>query len=193
LDLPDLPSQVSPFGVGFIVWTTPIEILDQVFPRDEVTPHPAAAWLFAGQFEDWIPVIRERSPETLIYVQVGELNVQPESHEPNSKEARRAVNAGVDVLVAQGSDCGGHGAANSASIISLVPEIVSTFPQIPVLAAGGIVDASGILAALVLGAEGVVMGTRFATTPESAMADNAKALILRTTDGGATTKRFYPT
>jgi nitronate monooxygenase len=121
------------------------------------------------------------------------LNVQPESHEPNSKEARRAVNAGVDVLVAQGSDCGGHGAANSASIISLVPEIVSTFPQIPVLAAGGIVDASGILAALVLGAEGVVMGTRFATTPESAMADNAKALILRTTDGGATTKRFYPT
>ena len=58
------------------------------------------------------------------------------------------------------------------------------------LAAGGIVDASGILAALALGAEGIVMGTRFATTHESAIADKAKALILQTTDGGATTKRL---
>ena len=164
-----------------------------MFPGDGVTPHPAAIWLFAGKFEDWIPLIRKKSPETLIYVQVGDLKVQPKSRETNSKEARRAVDAGVDVLVAQGSDSGGHGAANSASIISLVPELVSAFPQIPVLAAGGIVDASGILAALALGADGVVMGTRFATTPESAMADNAKTLILQTTDGGATTKRFSPT
>ncbi len=110
--------------------------------------------------------------------------------ETNSKEAQRAVDSGADILVAQGSDSGGHGASDSASIISLVPELVSAFPQIPVLAAGGIVEASGILAALALGAEGVVMGTRFATTLESAMAENAKALILQTTDGGATTKRL---
>lgn len=181
---------MSPFGVGFILWTTPIEILDQVFPGDGVTPHPAAVWLFAGKFEDWIPLIREKSPATLIYVQVGDLKVQPESRETNSKEARRAVDAGIDVLVAQGNDSGGHGTANSVSIISLVPELVSAFRQIPVLAAGGIVDASGILAALALGAEGAVMGTRFATTPESAMADDAKTLILQKTDGGATTKRF---
>jgi nitronate monooxygenase len=191
--LSDLPTGLSPFGVGFILWTTPIEILDTVFPGDGVTPHPAAIWLFAGQFEDWIPLIREKSPETLIYVQVGELRVQPRSCKTNLKEARRAVDTGVGVLVAQGCDSGGHGAANSASIISLVPELVSAFPRIPVLAAGGIVDASGILAALALGAEGVVMGTRFATTPESAMADNAKTLILQTTDGGVTTKRFSPT
>jgi hypothetical protein len=75
LDLPDLPSGLSPFGVGFILWTTPIEILDHVFPKDGITPQPAAIWLFAGHFEDWIPRIREKSPKTVLLVQVGSLNV----------------------------------------------------------------------------------------------------------------------
>lgn len=105
------------------------------------------------------------------------------------KEARRAMKVGIDVLVAQGSDSGGHGTACATSIISLVPELVSSFPETPVLAAGGIVDASGVLASLALGAEGVVIGTRFAASTESAMPDNAKSLILKTSDGGATTKR----
>ena len=80
--------------------------------------------------------------------------------------------------------------ANSASIISLVPEILATIPQTPVLAAGGIVDAGGIVAALTLGAEGVVIGTRFAASSESAMADGAKLVILNARDGGASTKRY---
>jgi nitronate monooxygenase len=94
------------------------------------------------------------------------------------------------VIVAQGSDAGGHGTAQSASIISLVPELVSTLPHTPILAAGGIVDARGALAALALGAEGVVIGTRFAASVESAMADNAKSVILQTRDGGVSTKRY---
>jgi nitronate monooxygenase len=61
--------------------------------------------------------------------------------------------------------------------------------EIPILAAGGIADARGALAALSLGAEGVVMGTRFAVSRESAMAPRAKELILQTKDGGRTTKR----
>ena len=85
---------------------------------------------------------------------------------------------GIDVLVAQGSDSGGHGTACSASIISLVPELVSSFPEMPVFSCG-IVDASVVLASLALGAEGVVIGTRFAASTESAMADNAKSLILK--------------
>jgi len=100
------------------------------------------------------------------------------------------VEAGADVLVAQGNDAGGHGAAQSASIISLVPEIRYSFPEKLVLAAGGIVDARGILAALALGAEGVVMGTRFAVCVESAMAEEAKSVILKTTDCGIMTKRY---
>jgi NAD(P)H-dependent flavin oxidoreductase YrpB (nitropropane dioxygenase family) len=93
------------------------------------------------------------------------------------------------VIVAQGIDAGGHGPINAASIISLVPEIVSAIPEIPVLAAGGISDARGVLAALALGADGVVMGTRFAASVESATADSAKRLIIQTQDGGVSTQR----
>jgi nitronate monooxygenase len=103
----------------------------------------------------------------------------------------RARDAGADILVAQGSDAGGHGTANSASIISLVPEMCSAIGErVPILAAGGIADSRGALAALSLGAEGVVMGSRFATAQESAMAPNAKSLILDSRDGGRTTKRY---
>jgi len=109
----------------------------------------------------------------------------------NAKEAQGAKDAGADVIVAQGSDAGGHGLINSASIISLVPEIISAVPGIPVLAAGGISDASGVLAGLALGADAVVMGTRFATSKESAMADKAKNAIIQTRDGGVSTKRYH--
>lgn len=77
LDIPGLQEGLSPFGVGFILWTTPIGILERVFPVDGVTPHPAAIWLFAGQFEDWIPIVREKSPDTIILVQVGSIQVPP--------------------------------------------------------------------------------------------------------------------
>jgi nitronate monooxygenase len=99
------------------------------------------------------------------------------------------MNAGTEVLIAQGIDAGGHGTANCASIVSLVPELVSEFPGVPILAAGGIVEASGILASLALGADGVVIGTRIAASAESAMMDGGKDLILQTSDGGLSTKR----
>lgn len=66
----------------------------------------------------------------------------------------------------------------------------ATEGKLSILAAGGISDARGSLAALSLGAEGVVIGSRFATSRESAMASNAKTLILQTRDGGRTTKRY---
>ena len=75
LDPAGLKDGLSPFGVGFIVWTTPIEILDTVFPQNGVIPHPAAIWLFAGAFEEWIPIVHERSPDTIILVQVGSISV----------------------------------------------------------------------------------------------------------------------
>lgn len=61
--------------------------------------------------------------------------------------------------------------------------------DIPILAAGGIVDARGALAALSLGAEGIVMGSRFSVSNESAMAQKAKELIIQTKDGGRSTMR----
>ena len=90
--------------------------------------------------------------------------------------AKVAVAAGADVLVAQGTEGGGHGAARG--VVSLVPEIVDAVgPKVPVVAAGGIADGRGLAAALMLGASGVLLGTRFYATEEAAGAQAAKERI----------------
>jgi nitronate monooxygenase len=81
------------------------------------------------------------------------------------REAVRAAEAGVDVVVAQGTEAGGH--TGRVSTLPLVPAIVDAVAPVPVIAAGGVGDARGIAAALVLGADGVWLGTRFLATPEA--------------------------
>jgi nitronate monooxygenase len=85
----------------------------------------------------------------------------------DSEEAKRAAAAGVDVLVAQGWEAGGH-VRSTIATMSLLPAVIDVAESVPVLAAGGISDGRGLAAALCLGASGVVMGTRFLATPESA-------------------------
>ena len=76
LQPPGLPEGLSPFGVGLMPWAIPISVLDHIFPMDGVTPHPAAFWLFAGKnFKDWTTRIREKSPKTVIFIQVGSVEV----------------------------------------------------------------------------------------------------------------------
>jgi nitronate monooxygenase len=90
--------------------------------------------------------------------------------------AREAVSAGADVLVAQGTEAGGHGMTRGT--MSLVPEVVDAVAgSVPVVAAGGIADGRGLAAALMLGASGILMGTRFYATAEAAAADAAKERI----------------
>ncbi len=84
-----------------------------------------------------------------------------------SKEAQRAVEAGVDLLIAQGWEAGGH-VKGTVATLPLLPAVADAAGSVPVLAAGGISDGRGLAAALCLGASGVVMGTRFLATPESA-------------------------
>src|SRR6185312_3577129 len=81
------------------------------------------------------------------------------------EQARRAVAAGVDVVVAQGTEAGGYG--GSVAALPLVPQVVDIAGETPVVAAGGIADGRGLAAALALGASGVAMGTRFTATKES--------------------------
>ncbi len=81
-------------------------------------------------------------------------------------EAVRAVEAGVDVVIAQGSEAGGHN-YGSMSTLALVPAVRHALPNATVLAAGGIVDGAGLAAALCLGADGAWVGTRFLATHES--------------------------
>jgi NAD(P)H-dependent flavin oxidoreductase YrpB (nitropropane dioxygenase family) len=92
-------------------------------------------------------------------------------------EAERAARAGADIIVAQGSEGGGH--VGLMGTFPLVPMVVQTVAPIPVLAAGGVADGRGLAAALALGAEGVLLGTRFLATDEAPLPDGLKQAILR--------------
>jgi NAD(P)H-dependent flavin oxidoreductase YrpB (nitropropane dioxygenase family) len=93
-----------------------------------------------------------------------------------AEDARRAVDAGVDLIVAQGTEGGGH--VGHVSTIALVPAVLDVARGRPVLAAGGIADGRGLAAALAMGADGVLMGTRFLATPEAPVPPSYKQAIL---------------
>ncbi|KAJ5113636.1 hypothetical protein N7456_002170 [Penicillium angulare] len=178
-----------PVGVGFITWSASLEKALPSFSKY----CPAAVWLFAPPkgFQDlipWVTKIREAtSSRSKIWVQVGSVS-----------DAVEVVNAiDPDVIVVQGLDAGGHSLARGASIISLVPEIndkirqLRPYPkkQADVLAAGGISDSRGVAAAMALGAQGCVLGTRFLASPESMIAHGYQKAIIDSSDGGISTVR----
>lgn len=104
-------------------------------------------------------------------------------------EARRAAEAGADVIVAQGSEGGGH--VGWMGSLPLVPMMVDAVSPVPVLAAGGIADGRGLAAALCLGAQGALIGTRFLATEESPLPQSFKEVIVRS-DGHDTVLTEIP-
>lgn len=104
-------------------------------------------------------------------------------------EALRAAEAGADVLVAQGTEAGGH--VGWMASLPLVPMMVKAVAPLPVLSAGGIADGRGLAAALALGAEGALLGTRFMATPEAPIHANYKQAIIKT-DGHDTVLTEIP-
>ena len=114
----------------------------------------------------------------------------------NVEDARAAEAAGVDVIVAQGAEAGGHrsvwrsGAAADVGTFALVPEVVDAV-RVPVVAAGGIADGRGLVAAQALGAAGVLLGTRFVATRESMAPEFWKqAILAASSDRTAVTRAF---
>jgi nitronate monooxygenase len=114
----------------------------------------------------------------------------------NVVDAREAERAGIDVIVAQGAEAGGHrstwkpdAAANVGTFV-LVPEVVDAV-AVPVVAAGGIADGRGFVAARALGAAGVLLGTRFVATRESMAPDFWKSRILSASGGDTTVTRAF--
>jgi len=91
-------------------------------------------------------------------------------------EARRAARAGADAIVAQGTEGGGH--VGLMGTMAFVPQVVRAVAPVPVLAAGGIATGAGLAAALALGAEGALLGTRFLATPEAPVSAAHKQAIL---------------
>ena len=93
------------------------------------------------------------------------------------RTAQKAQDAGVDAIVAEGSEAGGKAALDEVPTISLLPQVVDAV-DIPVVAAGGFASGSGLLAALAMGAQGVQMGTRFLAAEESRAHPNWKQVLV---------------
>ena len=150
----------APFGVGFITWSVAKQpkLLDLVLERK-----PAVVMLSFGDPRPFVDRIKRKGSMLICQIQSIAL-------------AKEAADAGADILVAQGSEGGGHGV--SRGLISLLPEVVDTIgTSVPVVAAGGIADGRGLAAALMLGASGALIGTRFYATQEAAGAKEAKDRI----------------
>lgn len=106
------------------------------------------------------------------------------------EHARRALDAGCDVVIAQGTEAGGH--TGTVATMPLVPLIVDAVGgSIPVVAAGGIFDGRGLAAALALGADGVWIGTRFIATPEARAVRGFKERILESAEDATVISRAY--
>ncbi|CAL5874602.1 uncharacterized protein PFLUO_LOCUS8899 [Penicillium psychrofluorescens] len=177
-----------PIGVGFITFK-PAGFEMNAIPILE-KHRVAAVWLsFPESDADHLPLIEAISKiqakgdwVVKILVQVGTVQA-----------ARSAVEQGADAVVVQGTDAGGHQWAQGASLMSLLPEVRdavagdSNKKDVAIVAAGGIVDGRGCVAALGLGADGIVMGTRFIATTECSAPSFIKQSILSASDGAIST------
>jgi len=156
-------------GVGFITWSMAKQprLLDLVLERK-----PPAIMLSFGEIEPHGSKIKRAG--ALLICQVQTL-----------AQTEDAVAKGADILVAQGAEGGGHGI--SRGTFPLVPAVVDVARGIPVAAAGGVADGRGLAAALMLGEDGVLVGTRFYATLEAAGFDSAKNRIVAA-NGDKTTR-----
>jgi NAD(P)H-dependent flavin oxidoreductase YrpB (nitropropane dioxygenase family) len=111
-------------------------------------------------------------------------------HQVNSpEEAGQVASDGADVIVAQGTEGGGH--IGGMSTLPLVPQVVDVVNGVPVLAAGGIADGRGLAAVLMLGAQGALIGTRFLATPEAGGRGHSKDVILNALGSQTVASKFF--
>src|SRR6187399_137899 len=156
------------FGIGFITWSLAKQpaLLDIALDA-----RPRAIMLSFGDPAPFAPRIKSSGALLICQVQ-------------DEVMARQALDAGADILIAQGTEGGGHGASRSS--IDLVPAIVDLAAgHVPVVAAGGIADGRGLAAMMMLGASGVLLGTRFYASREADGADEAKKRICAATSGNS--------
>lgn len=176
---------ILPIGVGFINWGAEVQVA-----IDALKTHvPAAVWFFAPKqnqdLPEWASEVRNATQgRTKIWIQIGTV----------ADAVEIADLCSPDVLVVQGSDAGGHGLERGAGIINLLPEVADALKaigrtDINLVAAGGIAEGRGVAACLALGAQGVVMGTRFLASEQAHIAKGYQDEVVRSQDGGVSTVR----
>ena len=160
------------FGVGFISSTPNVGAMVQV------------------AIDERVPVISHSFADPSAYVAAAhEAGIKVIAQVQKVSHARQVVAAGVDVITAQGSEAGGH--TGYIGTLPLVPAVIDVAGDIPVVAAGGIADGRGMAAMLMLGAEGVWMGTRFVTSQEAQTSDWTKQRAINSgTDDTVLTKAY---
>jgi len=160
-------------GCGFITWSMARDpkLLEQVLAKQ-----PAVLMLSFGELEPHASIIKAHGVPLICQVQ-------------GMKYLREAVDAGADIIVAEGCEAGGH--SGHRGLFTLVPEaadyLAQHSPDTVLVAAGGVGDGRGLAAAMMLGADGVLVGTRFIAATESEAPEGFRQAIIRS-DGDATLK-----
>jgi len=155
----------NPFGVNVpMLYPNVQEIMDII-----VEEGVKIVFTSAGNPKTWTPFLKEKG---IIVVHVVS----------SSKFALKAQEAGVDAVVAEGFEAGGHNGREETTTLTLIPMVKENI-SIPLIAAGGIASGRGMLAAMVLGADGVQMGSRFVASTESSAHDNFKKTVIETGEG----------
>ncbi|KAJ3412416.1 hypothetical protein HDV05_000774 [Chytridiales sp. JEL 0842] len=172
-----LKSPGKPLGVGFITWT--IAEQPQMFDAILEDP-PQAVWFSFGDASSYIHTLKSRHPDTLIFVQTHSVST-----------AILATDSwGADVIIAQGSEAGGHGHSKGQGIWTLMGEVNDAVgDRVCVVAAGGVTNGKQLAAALLLGVSGVVIGTRLCASKEASLHPSAKQRLIESNEGGQSTIR----
>jgi enoyl-[acyl-carrier protein] reductase II len=155
----------KPFGVNVPMLYPNLEEIMQIIVEEGVK----IVFTSAGNPKTWTAFLKEKGI-TVVHVV------------SSSKFALKAQEAGVDAVVAEGFEAGGHNGREETTTFTLIPMVRESI-TIPLIAAGGIANGNGMLAAMILGADGVQMGSRFAASVESSAHDNFKQTILDVKEG----------
>ncbi|WP_026710501.1 nitronate monooxygenase [Flavobacterium filum] len=155
----------KPFGVNVPMLYPNIEEIMQIIVEEGVK----IVFTSAGNPKTWTSFLKENGI-TVVHVV------------SSSKFALKAQEAGVDAVVAEGFEAGGHNGREETTTLTLIPMVKENI-SIPLIAAGGIATGRGMLAAMILGADGVQMGSRFAASVESSAHQNFKQTIIDTKEG----------
>lgn len=155
----------KPFGVNIPMLYPNVEEIINIIIEEGVK----IVFTSAGNPKTWTSFLKEKGI-TVVHVV------------SSSKFALKAQEAGVDAVVAEGFEAGGHNGREETTTLTLIPMVKENI-SIPLIAAGGIATGRGMLAAMILGADGVQMGSRFVASTESSAHDNFKKTVLETGEG----------